>query len=1012
MLRSLRIDALRSSPAHRSRRPLLSCAAAGILLAAFLLAPAGLFGGMGSVAAIPPATVDTAGWDGSGGMLAAIAWDEPDAARLAPLEKEGWLLAYQQDFALVLLPPALVAAAEGIEGLQLLEAVSSETGQYFLVLVRDAASAQFEGGARVLARHGHTAIVRTSGDAPRMSAESKAAQPGLFQLVRVTLAPIAWPIAQLEKEPGLPEAQRTDFHPLVDQIVADVSQTEYVALWQTLDDFETRYYNTAANTNSSQWMYDQFLSFGLQAQFHTYNHSGTRRNVVGILPGLVHPEQVVYITGHFDSTSEDPQNHAPGADDNASGTAAFLEAARVLSQYAFQYTVKFVGFNSEEQGLIGSDYYTDTIAAEGEDVIACFNFDMIAYAGTDPAPPDLIIYTNTASLAYAQLLRDACLEYVPTHVEPVIVQEALSGSDHYSFWEHGYLAVLGIEDEAWGSDFCPWYHTADDQIERYPQDFPTYCTMAAIAAVAQTAVPMQPATPYLTLQAETYDDDASGSSQGNGNGLLEFGETIELTLTLGNLGQAGALGVSGTLSCDDPYVTVTAATRSFGNIPAQGTASNAVPFVFTIDADVPDGHPFDFHLAVTEDPDVLDFPASVAAPALAAIGMTIDDQAGGDGDGIAEAGEDLVVTLTLANGGGAAIVDVTGVLAPTSAYLTADPAPRNFGTLASGGSASRDFAVSVSPDAPPLYPASLELAIAAAGGYAFVIPVALNLGDVFAADMEGGAPGWTHAAGGSGYADQWHLETYRNHTYSGAASWKCGGAGAADYANTVYAVLESGPFTLPPHAQITFWHWIEAEVSSSYPGYAYDGGVVEISIDGGAWQRLTPEGGYPYRIRSGGTPGMPAETPVFSGAHGWEQATLDLAAYQGSARLRFIFSTDTGVVAEGWYIDDVQLHFTASDVDTQPVARHLMLHPAQPNPSVGPTMWMLDLPKREWVDARVYDVSGRCLRTLEHGYLTAGPNALTWDGREESGQPVSGGIYWMRVRVGQGEEQARITIVR
>ena len=66
-------------------------------------------------------------------------------------------------------------------------------------------------------------------------------------------------------------------------MVADVSQSEYVAVWQALDDFETRYYNTAGNEAAANYMYNLFESLGLQAQFHTYNQSGVRKNVVGIL---------------------------------------------------------------------------------------------------------------------------------------------------------------------------------------------------------------------------------------------------------------------------------------------------------------------------------------------------------------------------------------------------------------------------------------------------------------------------------------------------------------------------------------------------------------------------------------------------------------------------------------------------------------------------------------------------------------------------------------------------------
>ncbi|KPJ52012.1 hypothetical protein AMJ39_08855 [candidate division TA06 bacterium DG_24] len=112
--------------------------------------------------------------------------------------------------------------------------------------------------------------------------------------------------------------------------------------------------------------------------------------------------------------------------------------------------------------------------------------------------------------------------------------------------------------------------------------------------------------------------------------------------------------------------------------------------------------------------------------------------------------------------------------------------------------------------------------------------------------------------------------------------------------------------TLPENPVLTFWHWIDAEISQMYPGRAYDGGLVEISVDGGLnWTQITPEGGYPYTSR-GTTGPFPEMTPIYSGSYDWSQAVFDLSGYSGeTVQLRFRFGSDQGVTAEGWYIDDV-----------------------------------------------------------------------------------------------------------
>ncbi len=190
--------------------------------------------------------------------------------------------------------------------------------------------------------------------------------------------------------------------------------------------------------------------------------------------------------------------------------------------------------------------------------------------------------------------------------------------------------------------------------------------------------------------------------------------------------------------------------------------------------------------------------------------------------------------------------------------------------------------------------------------YSFFVGIIVEL---FADNTESGAGSWTHTSVTGGYIDEWHLETSRNHTPEGTTSWKCGGTGLSDYDNLNDAVLVSEPIQLPSYgpSSLTFWHWIEAEISSYYPGECYDGGLVEISVDGGGWEVLTPVGGYPYSIRHGSSQAPPFSigTRVYSGSYDWIEAEFDLSSYTGEGTIRFRFGSDGAVIAEGWYIDDI-----------------------------------------------------------------------------------------------------------
>jgi hypothetical protein len=441
---------------------------------------------LGLLVAVFPARA----WDGGDGVLWVCAWDGPDSEILEPHRDGSWLLSYTEDFAVLLFREDPSFPPRDLERWSRLGNVDV-SGDYYLYVLPHAGRVRFAPPSRVLFRRGHTAFLWTPGAIPEPERDSREALPGPVRSILVDIQPKPLPArgATVEKE------QPPPFDILVDGIVDDVLEDEYVRRWQWLDDYETRYTLTEQNEAATEWIADVFASYGLDVEFHEFEQEGIKRNVIATLPGAADPSRIVYMTAHFDSKSEDSFNHAPGADDNASGTAALLEAARVLSRYPFRYTIRFAAFNGEEQGIRGSLAYVRDIVEQGEDVVGCFNLDMIAYRGNDPDPANVVVYSNEQSVQHAETFRDACLRYFPEDLEPLVVEWALGISDHQRFWLHGYEAVWIVEDEVIvngefpGPEFCPWIHTSEDRIERYPRDYPTRVTAAVIAAVAQTARP-------------------------------------------------------------------------------------------------------------------------------------------------------------------------------------------------------------------------------------------------------------------------------------------------------------------------------------------------------------------------------------------------------------------------------------------------------------------------------------------------------------------------------------------
>ena len=103
-------------------------------------------------------------------------------------------------------------------------------------------------------------------------------------------------------------------------------------------------------------------------------------NVVAIQRGSLFPDRYVIMSGDIDSRVSDVNNYtsdSPGANDNASGMAGTIEAARVLSNYKFPVSIVYVGLSGEEQGLYGGKYLAQTAKEEGWDIIGVINNDMI-----------------------------------------------------------------------------------------------------------------------------------------------------------------------------------------------------------------------------------------------------------------------------------------------------------------------------------------------------------------------------------------------------------------------------------------------------------------------------------------------------------------------------------------------------------------------------------------------------------------------------------------------------------
>lgn len=231
-------------------------------------------------------------------------------------------------------------------------------------------------------------------------------------------------------------------------------------------------------------------------------------NLIVEIKGRTRPEEVLLFAAHIDAVP-----NSPGADDNGSGVATLLEAARVLKDRPMQRTLRLVFFNLEEAGLVGSRAYCERIKERlesgAEKIVGMASIDMIGYfsdmadSQKSPIPPMGAFKPPTVAdfVAMATILRhrhfsqalDAQMKLAEPSVKTVVVDflpiapPDLLRSDHAPFLAMGVPAVL-ISDTA--NFRSPHYHQPTDTIETLDVERFTVAARSLVGAMHRLAGPV------------------------------------------------------------------------------------------------------------------------------------------------------------------------------------------------------------------------------------------------------------------------------------------------------------------------------------------------------------------------------------------------------------------------------------------------------------------------------------------------------------------------------------------
>lgn len=269
-----------------------------------------------------------------------------------------------------------------------------------------------------------------------------------------------------------------------------VTQTNINTLLQEFASYGIKTTGSAANTNALNWLKAKYQSFGYNASqitedSFTYN-GNTSKNLIITKTGTVYPNTYVIICGHYDTVN------GPGVSDNGSGNSILLEAARILKDVPTEYSVKFIHFSGEEQGLLGSNHYVNNVVFSNNvrqlNLRVVFNIDQVGgqignLNDTINCESDQTSAGGTAnnapSLAMTQQLANCTTLYSPLQVN----MSNAYASDYMPFEAKGDIITGFYETERSHNE-----HSANDTYANIDPVYVFNVGKAAVGALQHFAI--------------------------------------------------------------------------------------------------------------------------------------------------------------------------------------------------------------------------------------------------------------------------------------------------------------------------------------------------------------------------------------------------------------------------------------------------------------------------------------------------------------------------------------------
>ena len=656
--------------------------------------------------------------------------------------------------------------------------------------------------------------------------------------------------------------------------------------------FTTTMFSGATNAKGFEFVKQQAQAWGFSGASYeedpfTVGPSG--RNLILTIPGQSTDE--VILSAHLDTIWQGGSSSttAPGANDNGSGSATVLEAARLLRQYRFQRTIRLILFTGEEQGLFGSAAYTADHPLTS--VLGVVNMDMFGWDGNGDRCFEIHAGTLPASIDVGSCFQTSIGAYALGLGHDFLTTTATDRSDHASFWNHGTGAIEIAENffndsvgGCNGADANPGYHSNTDHIAtNMTPSFGFSIAKGGLATLAAMAVPIEACfagAPSITATGAPDRVDLAWPALAGATKYRVYRSTDGCGGTFVSIGETATAGLSDPLTTPGSYSYKVEGVTADSCYSLESNCATATP---------------------------------VTSPSVAyQTGSAVVVGDTGDHDLVADNCETVTVQVNLLNDGNQ---NLTGVR--LSSISSSHPAveiiptvPANLGPLPMGQGTPAWFKLRLGQNgSSAACNQSVPLTVASMSDQSPPAPRSFDL----TAEAQGASGQLVF--GFEGDLSGWSLSNGSFTVEPGGAPGSTSSSLHSRSANSICDAILSPVLTPGSPSTMTLWVNFSIEGNAGAPS-RWDRAIVRaVNTTNGVKTPIAPTG-VPYNT-TGSDPALCDGIGFLQGWSGdrlvWSQASFDLTPFAGiPIRIEVRFSTDSSTLgtqgtAQGFWFDRVEI---------------------------------------------------------------------------------------------------------